>query len=76
MVVFFFKKRNIAYFAEILRFKVFGLVTTFEEKEEDGCLLKRLRGTTSACYRLGYSYVIVDRVFKSECEAASLEVPC
>ena len=48
-------------------------MTSFEAKEEE-CSLIHVRRTTSACYRLGYCYVLVDRVYKHKCEAVSLEI--
>ena len=30
--------------------------------------------TTSACYRLGYCYVLVDRVYKPKCEETTIEI--
>ena len=59
MFVLFFLKKYVL--CEILRFKVFGLVTSFQTKEEEGLLI-HLRQTTSACYRLGYCDVLVIRV--------------
>ena len=62
MFAIFFPNKYCA-LCEILRIRMFGLVTSFEEKEGEKCLLIHLRRTNSACYRLGYCYVLVDRVY-------------
>ena len=55
---------------EILRFKVFGPMTSFGLRFYFNLSVfaaKELRRTTSACYRLGYCYALVDRVYEPEC---------
>ena len=37
-------------------------------------LVIHLRRTTSACYRLGYCHVLVNRVYKPKCEETSLDI--
>ena len=49
-------------------------MTSFEAKEEEECLLMQLRRTTSACYRLGYCDVLVNRVYKPKCDETSQEI--
>ena len=56
-----FSLKKYCVLCEILRFKVVGLVMSFDAKEEEECLLIHLRRTTSVCYRLGYCYVLVNR---------------
>ena len=74
--MFVFFSRNHCVLCEILRLKIFGLVTSFEAKEEEKeeYLLINLRRTNSAFYRLGCCYVLVDRVYKPNCEEMSLEI--
>ena len=63
-----FPPKNIAYLlCNMLRFKVFGLVTSVALRflfYRTGFTADDLRRTTSACYRLGYCYVLVNRVHK------------
>ena len=61
----------------ILRFKVFGLVTSFGLRflfYDTGFTAGDLRQTTFACYRLGHCYTLVDSVYKRKCEEMSLEI--
>ena len=57
--------------------EIFGLVTSFWLRflfYRAGYTVDGLRRMTSACYRLGYCYMLVDRVYKLKCEETSLEI--
>ena len=70
-------KNKYCVFYEILRFKVFGLVKSFGLRflyYRTVFTADDLRWTTSACYRLGYCHVLVDRVYTPNCEGTSPEI--
>ena len=76
MFVIFSKKKYCVLY-EILRFKVFGPVTPFGLRflfYRTDFAADDLRRTTSACYRLGYCHVLVDRVYMTKYEESPLEI--
>ena len=59
------------------RVKVFGLVTSVALRfllYHTGFTADDLLRTTSACYRLGYCYVLFNCVYKPKCKETSLEI--
>ena len=55
----------------MLGIKVFGPMTSFGLRflfYRTGFATDDLRRTTTACYRLGYCYALVDRVYEPKCD--------